>query len=82
MTRTGKHAILVSFCRRTFSLREPAVQGNMVKRVKKTLDSVFSLRMLVAEHKHPVMPTKNRLREFFVGDACALTCSGMVGKLE
>ena len=52
------------------------------KSEKKRSIAFFSLRMLVAEHKHPVMPTKNRLREFFVGDACALTCSGMVGKRE
>jgi hypothetical protein len=42
----------------------------------------FLLRMFATEHKHPVMPTKNRLREFFVGDACALTCSGMLRKSE
>ena len=28
--------------------------------------------MLVTEHKHPVMPTKNHLREIFIGDACAI----------
>ena len=35
--------------------------------------------MFVPEHKHPLMSTRNRLHEFLVDDAFALTCSGMVG---
>ena len=50
--------------------------------MKKMLDSFFSLRMLVTEHKHPVMSTRNRLHEFLVDDACALACSGMLRKSE
>jgi len=38
--------------------------------------------MLVTEHKHPVMSTRNRLHEFLVDDACALACSGMLRKSE
>ena len=38
--------------------------------------------MLVPEQKHPLMSTRNRLHEFLVDDACALKCSGMVGKCE
>ena len=34
------------------------------------------------EHKPPLMSTRNRLREFLVDDACALTCSGMLWKSE
>ena len=38
--------------------------------------------MFVPEHKHPLMSTRNRLREFLVDDACALMCSGMVGRVK
>ena len=38
--------------------------------------------MFVTEHKHPVMPTKNRLREFFVGDACALRAPACCGSAQ
>ena len=38
--------------------------------------------MFVPEHKHPLMSTRNRLHEFFVDDAFALKCSGMMRKSE
>lgn len=50
--------------------------------MKKTRDSVFSLRIFVPEHKYPLMSTGNRLCEFLIDDACALRCYGMLWKSD
>ena len=42
----------------------------------------FLPRMIVPGHKHPLMSTRNRLREYLIDDACALTCSGMLWKSD
>ena len=65
-----------------FSL--PSYSIKFIRSVKseKMLDSIFSLPKFVPEHKLPLMLTRNRLHEFLVDDAFALTCSGMLRKSE
>ena len=64
---------------RILSLKK-SVEKEKESRVKILPMQYFSLRSFVAEHKAPLVSTKNRLHEFLVDHACALRCSGMVGK--
>ena len=59
-----------------YGIIEQIIPSDFIGQNKKV--QILSLKKICREA--PLVSTKNRLHEFLVDHACALRCSGMVGK--